>query len=241
MSKKLWTTWYENNSGGKLARRVGGRRFHVIEWTNMDDACGRDNEGHPKYVVELSEVDLDSAPIEEAKRSCGWEGAPDTDEALAEMVHGYGAKAPLYSGEGNGLAKLVAEAKRESRALASDPDAYEERMSRPVNALGSTAREFQASDFQSAMVRGVFAGDPKARVMAKMHGADQTVIDDVRPDDWMPYLMGYLDGLSGREGEKHADLAAEYGLGYQRGVRVAKGEAPVPGWIRVKEHLYFEK
>jgi hypothetical protein len=37
-------------------RQVTPHRFHYIEVIDMDDACGRDNKGHPRYVGSLSEV-----------------------------------------------------------------------------------------------------------------------------------------------------------------------------------------
>jgi hypothetical protein len=240
--------WYEVGDvnqlayGAKWFRHVGERRFHVVELTNMDEACGRDNKGRPRYVVELSEVDLDGANLKAAMDCVGLreEDLPKESErrgyskdmALAEAVHSYGERAPLDSYEGNNGWKGVREIKRESLSLEADPDAYEERMNRPVNQLGSTAREFQRGDFTSAMQRGVEAGDPKARLMAKMHGAPQDVIDDTRPDDYLPYVFGYMTALDGREKDaESADYAPEYHRGFERGERVRKGECPAPSWI----------
>ena len=61
---------------------------------------------------------------------------------------------PYYIGEINGSACYLLE--------------------KPVNRIGSSAREFMTGDFTSAMQRGCESGDPSARLMAKMHGASQS-------------------------------------------------------------------
>jgi hypothetical protein len=105
-------------------------------------------------------------------------------------------------------------------------------MQRPVNALGSTAAEYMRGDLDSAMQRGCEAGDPTARLVAKMHGTPEHVIDNVRPADFLPYTFGYIAAMQGAPRETGPDLAPEYGRGYERGERVRKGEAPAPSWIK---------
>lgn len=95
---------------------------------------------------------------------------------------------------------MLREARREARALL-DEYALEAAMDRPVNAIGSTAREYMKGDLTSAMQRGCEAGDKTARLVAKISGAPQEVIDDTRPADWMPYLVGYTDGVHGNPAE----------------------------------------
>ena len=86
-----------------------------------------------------------------------------------EALASYGAVAPLEQWAGSNARKLLAEARSESRSL-DDPDKYEAAMSRPVNRLGSTAREYAAGDFDSAIERGLARNDMSAQIMAKMHG-----------------------------------------------------------------------
>lgn len=189
--KKLWRTHWEDTNA-LYSREVEPRRFHFIEVTDMDDACGRDNAGQPPFVVELSEVDLDAISektIEGAKQCCGWEREDDKPWepiALAEMCHQYGAKAPLESWTGGRVRKdswdssncpreLIRNAKRRSREL-DDPAERTEALMRPVNKLGSTALEYMQGDMHSAMVRGVRSGDQSAKLMAKMHGASEEKI-----------------------------------------------------------------
>ena len=170
--------------GGKWWRSVGDRRFHVLELSNMDDLCGKDNAGQPPYLLELTEVDLDTADLEGALRSCGfvqrdgaivneYDGAivaegKDVDAVLVEAVHGYGQKAPLHSVASRNWRRAFAEARRESYLLTKDAERYERVMERPVNRIGSTAREYQAGDIDSAILRGLDEGRPEAELMARI-------------------------------------------------------------------------
>lgn len=232
-----WLTLLDDY-GLKEMRQVGPRAFQFIEITDMVEACGRDNEGRPQYVAELSLVDLAVVPLHDikaARESCGWEGAPDTDVALAEMVHSYGVRGMLGSWEGNGRTVVRRLARSEAHTLAMDSEAMEAKLETPVNRLGTTAREAMAGDIDSAMVRGVEAGRPDARLMAKMYGADQWMIDDARPADFLPYLMGYMSGVQGgskEESDPANPISPEYFRGYERGERVKRGECPAPGWIK---------
>jgi len=174
--------------GGKWIRAVAGPglprgrdasvlAFQVIELTNMDDACGRDNEGHPRYVVDVSEVDLARMPgktVVSALRSWGYEvdeKDPPTPMFLAEACHSCGAKAPLESFEGNNAGVLLRKARRAADAMRGEVAPHARAMARAVNALGSTAAEVMTGDFDSALARGVEAGNPAALLMQKMEQA----------------------------------------------------------------------
>lgn len=127
------TTWQyagdvgPEDHGGKWFRRTTGRQYQVIELTNMDEACGRDNEGHPTYLVELSLVDLDAidaSTLASAVRSCG----PDPSEAdeltdawRAVICHDYGCAAPLESWEGDAWGRLIRLARGAARAAIARP------------------------------------------------------------------------------------------------------------------------
>jgi hypothetical protein len=141
----------------------------------MDEACGRDNEGCPPYVVELAEVDLaeiSPGQIRQALESCGGEsGSKAPPLWVAEACHSYGLKAPLGSWEGGNAHKLLREARGEANQLRADPEAREAKLDRPVNAIGSTAREFNRGDLDSALTRGVAEGNPHALLMRKMEQA----------------------------------------------------------------------
>jgi hypothetical protein len=221
--------------GGKNFRGIGNRQFQIVELINMDDACGRDNEGQPKYIVELRLVDLASLSEENKRRAlecCGMEKEENlSDEALAECCDSYGTHAPLGSWSGNNARKLFRQAYAEAKSLL-DSEALETRLDRPVNKIGSSAREFMAGDITSAIQRGCESGNTDARILAKMHGAPQEAIDDARPADFLPYLMGYMAAINGGSKETDPDTAKEYFRGFERGEHVKAGKCPAPGWIK---------
>lgn len=159
--------------GGVWSRQVSESRFHFIRLDNMDEACGRDSEGHPRYSIDLSEVDLGEISgrhLRDALESCGADiGVPIPVCDMAEACRSYGLAAPLHSVSTNNAYKGIAECRRESYRLTRDQDAYEEAMGRPVNKIGSTAREFGRGDLQSALVRGIEAGNQDAVIMGKMY------------------------------------------------------------------------
>lgn len=218
-------------------RHVGNRTYQFIQITDMNAACGRDNAGRDKFVAELSLVDLNAvgpAAIADARRSCGWDGMPADDGAIAECLFQYGNRAPLYSISGNNWRKLWRGARSEAKSLLDD-SMLADAMDRPVNAIGSTAAEYMRGDLNAACHRGVYAGDPAARIMAKMSGVDPHVIDDARPADWLPYFVGYTDATTGRprlESDPNDPVSPEYFQGFDRGVNVKAGKAPAPSWIK---------
>lgn len=169
--------------GAKWLREVSvpeeNRRglWQVIELTNMDEACGSDNEGQARYVVELSEVCLYEIDPRDGAQCCGYDL---NDPAMpvvrvVEAAHSYGARAPMAEFNGNNAWALLREAKAEANRqdARNGTNIYRGMMlQRPVNKLGSTAAEFARGDFASAMLRGIEAGDQRARIVAKMHGID---------------------------------------------------------------------
>jgi hypothetical protein len=156
--------------GGKWYRKVAATRYHVIELTNMWDAAG--DKSIPQYHVSLSEVDITSPQLKHAMDGCGSDEDDDNELVKVDALASYGAKAPLEQWDGGNAKKLLAEARSESRNL-DDPAAYEAAMSRPVNALGSTAREYAAGDIDAAIARGVERGEENAKLMAKLQGIEQ--------------------------------------------------------------------
>lgn len=161
--------------GGKWYRRVNVSTYQVIELTNMDDACGRDNDGCSTYVVELSLVDLSQIPAEVQKsalRSCG----PDLTEYDAQLheeitaiaCYEYGAKAPLESWSGNNSTRMMRSARKLASELKRDQRELEERLQKPVNKIGSTAQEYMTGDIHSAVLRGVSEGREDAQLALRL-------------------------------------------------------------------------
>ena len=161
----------------------------------------------------------------------------DTDEANAEACNSYGNKAPLHEVSTGSRDKAFRECRAESYRL--DDDAlYAEALDRPVNALGSTAREYAKGDFDSALARGLLANNPNARIMAKMQGVDP---DEARlrllaQDDRLAFLFGYMAGEAGRakDDDSQDELAEAYLAGYGLGARVHTGEIKRPDWLGLK-------
>jgi hypothetical protein len=174
---KQWTdigsdvNWSEY--GGKWARHISGTRYHVIRFEN----CAEWGDGATGYHCDLQEVDTTNPQLLGALDSAGLPhdgldeyGDPFEPWELMKVgaLSGHGAYAPLWQEAGTNSHKLLRAAKRESRLLASDTVAYEQRMDRPVNKVGSTAREYATGDVSSAILRGIAEGDPRAELMAKM-------------------------------------------------------------------------
>jgi hypothetical protein len=221
--------------GGKFYRKVGIKRFHIMDVINWIEATG-DDSGF-KYRVSLSEVDLRALPVnqlERAKRSCGWETEPPeffTEKLTLDMVHSYMGGVPLGEYMGNNLNKLMKQARATSADL-DDPDQYETAMNRVVNGIGSTAREYGQGDFNSAMVRAGF-GSPVAQTstLGPHTGIQAQIVTDTVPsDDPLAYMMGYMRALAGSGLEEETDLAPAYIEGFRFGVSVKSGETTRPDW-----------
>jgi hypothetical protein len=178
-------TWHDIGSdgdwidyGGMWARRVSETRYHVLRFDNLEEHTGEQDAG---YHCDLSEVDTENGQLQSALESCGYpiersgkqffEADHETPLLPLNCVAAlalYGARAPLWQASGHNAHSLVRQAKSESRRLSASPEAYEQAMDRPVNAIGSTAREYAAGDMLSGVLRGVEAGDPKAELMLRL-------------------------------------------------------------------------
>ena len=204
-------------------KQVGARKYIFLEVLDT-----RTYTGKGRFYVEVSCVDLDEVPpqgIEEALRLYGMEEEDISNLGAAECCHGYGYKAVL-GGENAGGAVV---ARRAGRRIAKEAiEDLDEAMERTCNALGSTAREYMRGDIFSALGRGCAEGQPNARLVAKMYGADP---DEVIVDR-LPYTMGFLAGKAGQPNEATDEYAPEYTFGWERGVRVARGESSPPTWIK---------
>ncbi len=248
--------------GGKWYREVRKGCYHIIELTNMPDACGAD--AIYTYCVDLAEVDVlatSQFQLDSALNSCGWDGIHDLEGrqlelATAEILHGHGNKAPLGQWESNNYLDLMKDARALSRVL-DDPAAHERQMNRPVNQIGSTAREFMQGDILAGMQRGVEANDATAKLMAKLHGVPAEAIDavvaqgpssggiragirmhDIKrdgiSDDPIAFSMGYMNGFSGcgldQPGCERDELAPAFIEGHKLGVDVKTGKEERPMW-----------
>lgn len=144
----------------------------VIEFINMDEACGRDNAGQPAYHVDISAVSpaaAGEAGLEAAARSCGVELSELKHNPVVqvEMLHSYGCKAHLWSKKGRNAHKLLREAKREAQLCEMT---FGFRMDGPQNKVGSTGWEFIKGDVMAGVRRAINSGTPEGNILGKMHG-----------------------------------------------------------------------
>jgi len=162
-----------SDHGGLWARRIDATRYHVIRFEN----CADWGDGASGYHCDLQEVTLD-APADQLQGALSYVGLDPSELAtfhahhralaIVQALSSYGAYAPLWQSGGKNAHALLRAAKSESRSLEQDAAEYQARMERPVNRIGSTAREYQAGDTSSAILRGLAAGDPAADIMARM-------------------------------------------------------------------------
>lgn len=167
--------------GGNWAKKSASGVWFVVRFINMWDACGeRDCQvnGTPRYLAEVVSVDLNEiseATQRQALECVGAENEGNLPElARVEACVSYGAHAPLDSFSGHSYpARVRANARRAAEALMADESALEAKLERPVNRIGSTAREYMQGDLDAALIRyqaGEGDSDPGRDIMLKMHG-----------------------------------------------------------------------
>lgn len=146
---KAWTdigsdvNWSEY--GGRWARHIEGTRYHVIRFEN----CEEWGDGATGYHCDLQEVTIDNPQLDAAYRCNGLDleemnerQEPGREWSKVEALSSYGAHSPLWQEASANSWALLRAAKRESRLLQLDSGEYEDRMDRPVNAIGTSARNF---------------------------------------------------------------------------------------------------
>lgn len=217
---KKWTVLRDDDDLVEV-KYLGDRKYLVLEVLELETHTGKGAFGVELALVDLDEVNAKT--IRSAMQCYGCEDEAPEELALVEMLFGYGAKAPLFSDEAGGRAVARRLGRSEARNLDID-----EAMDQPVNAIGSTAREYMNGDFLSAVVRGIQDGEQQARIVSKLYGVDP---DEVI-EDRLPFLMGFLAGKSGQPNEANEDYSPHYTSGWERGQLVARGEASPPSWIK---------
>lgn len=126
----------------------------VVAITNMDEACGCDNKGQPKYVVEIRAISPEAAGPEnlrEAVELCGDEGNNElTDLMKVELLNSYGVYSPCQSFRGNNGHKLLREAKKSLDTISEFFGFY---MDGPKNRIGSTGWDCIAGNVMAGLNR----------------------------------------------------------------------------------------
>lgn len=138
-----------------VSKRLNNGEFDywlVLELANMDDACGRDNEGQARYHASLAVVSPTEAKgeLERAFDCCG---VPDNAKGeplvQVEALHSYGVHAVTWQASGNNAHKLLKEGKREATLQSSFTFGFA--MDRPVNRIGTTGWEALRGDLTAGL------------------------------------------------------------------------------------------
>ena len=206
-----WNVLADGGSGTYLyAREAAPGVFIFIEIMDLPSMMGR--EATVRWSASVSVVDLNAVKgktLTSAVRSCGGdflykvEGGP-TPLMLAEILHSYGAKSPMWSGEagkvnernyydrpGEGhrpFRDLRAVARRKAEALL-DADTRDNLLdTRIVNKLGQTAREYAGGPGAMWGTLRRIAANPEATpeqalMLTLYAGARRTLGGDVVPAD----------------------------------------------------------
>ena len=204
-----WTVLADGGSGTYLyAREASPGIFLFIEIMDLPDMMGRD--ATVRWSAQVDVVDLNAATprmISDAVNSCGgdwFDEGETTPFMLAEVLHSYGTKSPVWSGDAGRLNEhnfhdspgeghrpfrdLRAVARREAEALL-DAD-YRDNLldTKIVNKLGQTAREYAGgTEGLWDSLRRIAANPeatPEQALMLKMYGkAGQTLGGDIVPAD----------------------------------------------------------
>lgn len=224
-----WETLYDDSGTFKEVKHLGNRKYLFIEvldlLEHMSEREVKELEG--RFVGNLSYVDLSAIPEKEKEsiyNSCGYESKIDpSDICMAEMSHDYGNKAPLGTIYDTTEIKCKKAMRREAKAAVLD---LKDRLGIVVYTLGCTAFEYMQGDINSAIER---SKDQSKGIVITGTGQKE---EDNRPDDWLPYVFGYQDAISGKKRmESEQEISSEYYNGYNRGINVGKGMATRPTWI----------
>lgn len=163
---------------GMWAKKAADGSWYVLKWTNLVDAGGKEFADTP-YECDVKRLDLTEIPESELKSAldcCSLdleEIMPQYQEAvLVECCISYGLGAPLESFTGSKYpARIRANARRYAEECMRNDALLESRLDRPVNAIGSTAREYGVGDIRSAMYEDRPGTDPKImHILRRMHG-----------------------------------------------------------------------
>ena len=243
----VWRGWRElcgdvnwEDYGGKWGRKDPNNSsvFYVIRHDNMIEAMGeRDVEesGIDTHISQVCRVDLTEVPqkeIDSALESCGpdfdyWPqpiSAEDREWAIVESLVDYGCGAPMGEHSHPYRADVArASARREVEELIADSDKCEAMLDRPVNRIGSTARDFGRGDVMAGLDR---------YTRAKEASSLSVNFGTVPSDDPIAYTYGYQQGACGAPIAEDDDLAPAYIEGHALGCKVLAGEVEPPTWAK---------
>lgn len=190
-----WRGWRELSGdvcweeyGAKWGRKdpSNDQVFFVIRHENMEEALGErefSESSLPKHLDTVYRVDLDEVPqdeIDSALTCCGvdWDdynfSVDDKPWVIVECLVDYGCAAPMGEHGDVYAMRARAAARRAVDEMISDSQVCERQLDKPVNKIGSTARDFQRGDCLAGLRRYEIEGkqgmNESSDLMLKMHG-----------------------------------------------------------------------
>lgn len=175
-------------------RKAKDGAWWVLRFTDLLDAGGEDFKDTP-YECEVKRIDFDELPVadrDSTLKSCGYCFKDGTtpggylgralvhehngdivaegdavDHCIIECCVQYGLGAPLHTETGKRWLNVRARARKEAELMMRSASKLEKALDRPVNALGTTAREYGNGDVNSVLHRG--PADTTKQIMRKMH------------------------------------------------------------------------
>lgn len=185
--------------GGLWGKRAGDGVWFFVRFDNMLEHMGAEEmqaSGTEPLCAQVKQVDLNEVPLKELKsamESCGPDDIEAIDEEYHELIHAeacqsYGCSAPLDEFFGTNPVHVRAEAFRAAEYYMQDDLALEDALDKPVNKLGSTARDFRGGNClaglerYAAQVQATGAADDATKnLMLKLHGVDAQKLADTPP------------------------------------------------------------
>lgn len=139
----------------KWVRRAADGSYYFVCAIDMWEATGDEDQEH--YIAEVQRVVLDEVSAEDKKRAMESCGLPlpkgPSDDVMAECVQEYGIHQPLGTFSDSDSVRAREAARRAAEEYMGDDDALDERLERPVNQIGTTAREFGRGDINAGLHR----------------------------------------------------------------------------------------
>ena len=185
--------------GGQWGKRASEGVWFFVKFENMLEYMSEGElkqGGHDVYYAQVKQVDLREVPVSEvesAMKSCGPDDLERYEVEIHEAIHAtacadYGIYAPLDQFEGKRAAVVRAEAFRAAEEYMVDADSLESALDKPVNKIGSTARDFRMGDCLAGLKRYTdsIAGsgdapDATKNLMLKMYGVDVKKVAETPP------------------------------------------------------------
>lgn len=209
--------------GGTWYKRIGQHVYHVMELSPWVKADGKE------FIASLSEIDLlqvSEELLSDALESSGYSNKPTDELIQLECLHLDGYGAPLNSWLGKNWKKLMTEARKLSATLVYLPRLRHEALTRPINALGTTALEYSRGNVLKGLDRCV---EDKITT----HTFD-VKFDALKSTDPIAFSTGITSALSGNELplEEREEFSEEYLRGYQIGIKILAGKEQLPEGIQ---------